>query len=55
MKNETRQESFQSPSLLGNLLRKLHLDIPLLLGLLLICALSFVILYSAGGQEIPEQ
>ena len=53
MKNETRQESFQSPSLLGNLLRKLHLDIPLLLGLLLICALSFVILYSAGGQEIP--
>jgi rod shape determining protein RodA len=53
MKNETRQENFQSPSLLGNLLRKLHLDIPLLLGLLLICALSFVILYSAGGQEIP--
>ena len=53
MKNETRQEYFQSPSLIGNLLRRLHIDIPLLLGLLLICALSFVILYSAGGQEIP--
>ncbi|WP_347989812.1 rod shape-determining protein RodA [Methylomonas sp. AM2-LC] len=53
MKNETRQEHFQSPSLIGNLLRKLHIDIPLLLGLLMICSLSFVILYSAGGQEIP--
>jgi len=53
MKNEMRQENFQSPSVLGNLLRKLHIDIPLLLGLLMICALSFVILYSAGGQEIP--
>jgi len=53
MKNDTRQENFQSPSLLGNLLRKLHIDIPLLLGLLMVCALSFVILYSAGGQEIP--
>ncbi|MGZ4959555.1 MAG: rod shape-determining protein RodA [Methylomonas sp.] len=52
MKNEMRQESFESPSLLGDLLRKLHIDIPLLLGLLMICALSFVILYSAGGQEI---
>lgn len=53
MKNETRQEYFQSPSLIGNVLRRLHIDIPLLLGLLLICSLSFVILYSAGGQEIP--
>jgi len=53
MKNEMRNENFQSPSLLGNLLRKLHIDIPLFLGLLMICALSFVILYSAGGQEIP--
>jgi rod shape determining protein RodA len=52
MKNEMRNENFQSPSLLGNLLRKLHIDIPLFLGLLMICALSFVILYSAGGQEI---
>jgi rod shape determining protein RodA len=52
MKNEMRQEYFQSPSLIGNLLRSLHIDIPLLLGLLMICAMSFVILYSAGGQEI---
>jgi rod shape determining protein RodA len=48
-----RNEHFQPPSLLGNLLRKLHIDIPLFIGLLLICAASFVILYSAGGQELP--
>lgn len=53
MRNEMRNEQFQSPSLLGNLLRKLHIDIPLFIGLLLICAISFVILYSAGGQEMP--
>ncbi|OAI12854.1 rod shape-determining protein RodA [Methylomonas lenta] len=52
MKIEMRTEQFQSPSLLGNLLRKLHIDIPLFLGLFLICGLSFVILYSAGGQDI---
>lgn len=51
MKIEMRTEQFQSQSLLGNLLRKLHIDIPLFLGLLLIIALSFVILYSAGGQN----
>lgn len=51
MKIEMRTEQFQSPSLLGNLLRKLHIDIPLFLSLILICALSFVILYSAGGQN----
>ncbi len=53
MKNEMRNEYFESPSLLGNVLRKLHIDIPLFLGLVLIGALSFVILYSAGGREIP--
>ncbi|WKJ89881.1 rod shape-determining protein RodA [Methylomonas montana] len=53
MRSEMRNEQFQAPSLLGNLLRKLHIDIPLFIGLLLICAASFVILYSAGGQEIP--
>lgn len=52
MKNDMRHEYFQSPSLIGNLLRKLHIDIPLFLGLLLICSLGFVILYSAGGQDI---
>jgi len=51
MKIEMRMEQFQSPSLLGSLLRKLHIDIPLFLILLLICAVSFVILYSAGGQD----
>ena len=53
MRTEMRNEHFQPPSLLGNLLRKLHIDIPLFIGLLLICAASFVILYSAGGQELP--
>lgn len=34
-----------------NILRKFHIDIPLLLGLLLVSALGFVILYSAGGGD----
>jgi len=52
MKNDARQENFYTPSIIGNLLRKLHIDIPLLLGVLMICSLSFIILYSAGGQKI---
>lgn len=52
MKNELRHEYFQSPSLIGNLLRKLHVDIPLFMGLMMIGVLSFVILYSAGGQDV---
>jgi rod shape determining protein RodA len=52
MKNELRNEHLQSPSLIGNLLRKLHVDIPLFIGLLMICGMSFVILYSAGGQDM---
>lgn len=52
MKTETRSEQFQPPSLIGTLLRKLHIDIPLLLGLLLISMLSMVILYSASGQDM---
>lgn len=51
MKIEMRMEQFQSPSVIGNLLRKLHIDIPLFLGLVLICGMSFVILFSAGGQD----
>jgi rod shape determining protein RodA len=51
MQNETRSEQFHSPSVIGFLLRKLHIDIPLFIGLVLACALSFLILYSAGGQE----
>ncbi len=51
MQNETRSEQFHTPSVIGLLLRKLHIDIPLFIGLVLVCALSFLILYSAGGQE----
>jgi rod shape determining protein RodA len=51
MKTETRSDQFHPPSVTGSLLRKLHIDIPMLICLLLITALSFVILYSAGGQE----
>ena len=52
MKTETRKEQFQPPSLLGNLLRKLHIDIPLFIGLFLTSLLSFAILYSAGSQDM---
>lgn len=52
MKTETRSEQFHPPSVIGNILRKLHIDIPLFIGLLLIALLSFTILYSAGSQNI---
>ncbi len=52
MKIETRREQFNSPSLIGRLLTKLHIDVPLFIVLLLISLLSFVILYSAGNKEI---
>lgn len=52
MRSETRHEDFYTPSVIGNILRRLHIDIPLFIGLGLICALSFVILYSAGGQKM---
>lgn len=32
--------------------QRLHLDIPLLVGLLLLCSLGLIVLYSAGGQEV---
>lgn len=51
MQIETRSEQFYTPSVIGNLLRKLHIDIPLFIGLLLVCSISFVILFSAGGQN----
>lgn len=51
MKTETRSEQFQPPSLIGNILRKLHIDIPLFIGLVFTSLLSFIILYSAGSQE----
>ncbi|MCK5120824.1 MAG: rod shape-determining protein RodA [Methylococcales bacterium] len=52
MQTETRNEHFQSSSFIGGLLRKLHIDIPLFIGLFLLCTVSFLILYSAGGQNI---
>lgn len=52
MSSETRSEQFHPSSLIGNLLRKLHIDILLLTGLILISILSFMILYSASGQDI---
>jgi rod shape determining protein RodA len=52
MKTETRSEQFQPPSLIGNILRKLHIDIPLFIGLVFTSLLSFIILYSAGSQEL---
>ena len=52
MATETRSEQFHSSSIIGKILRKLYIDIPLLACLILICALSFMILYSAGGQNM---
>jgi len=52
MKSETRSEQFHPPSVIGTLLRKLHIDIPLFIGLVLACSISFLILYSASGQNI---
>ncbi|MGZ8908470.1 MAG: rod shape-determining protein RodA [Methylococcaceae bacterium] len=52
MKIETRREHFEPPSILGNILRRLHIDIPLFIGLFLASLLSFIILYSAGGQDM---
>lgn len=51
MNTETRSEQFHPPSIIGSILRRLHIDIPLLILLLMISSLSFVILYSAGGHE----
>jgi len=52
VKSETRSEQFEPPSVLGTILRRLHIDIPLFIGLFLTSLLSFVILYSAGSQEM---
>lgn len=40
------------PYAISVILRKLHLDIPLFTGLLLVCTFSFLILYSASGQNV---
>ncbi len=51
MNTETRQEQFHSTSLLRKTLRTLHIDLPLLTGLLMISAISLTIIYSAGDQD----
>ena len=49
----TPQERFPlPPEPSGGLFRKVHLDLPLLAGLLLLSGIGFVILYSAGGQKV---
>jgi rod shape determining protein RodA len=52
MKTETRHEHFHPPSILGSVLRKLHIDIPLFICLFFTALVSFVILFSAGGQDM---
>jgi rod shape determining protein RodA len=52
MRTETRPEHFDPPSVIGTLLRRLHIDIPLFIGLFLTSTLSFIILYSSGGQDM---
>ena len=52
MSNETRSEHFYNQSLLATQLRKLHLDIPLLVCLIIISALSLAILYSTSHQDM---
>jgi len=52
MKIESNPEYFDSPSIIGIILRKLHIDIPLFIGLMLAAILSFVILYSTGDQDL---
>lgn len=34
------------------LMQRLHIDMPLLLGLLILCSMGLIVLYSAGGQEV---
>ena len=35
-----------------NLGQRLHIDFPLFFGILILCALGLVVIYSAGGQDI---
>ncbi len=49
---DMHEEEFEAHSWLGNFLRKMHIDIPLMLSLVMISALSFIILYSASTQNL---
>jgi len=52
MKTENRREHFEPPSVIGTILRRLHIDIPLFILLFFTSLLSFIILYSAGSQDM---
>jgi rod shape determining protein RodA len=52
MNTETYQHQFEKHSLIGIVLRRLHIDIPLFVALTLAAILSFIILYSSGGQDM---
>ena len=38
----------------SRLLHRLHIDVPLVMGLLLLCAFGLVVLYSASGQDLAS-
>lgn len=46
-------DRMEDPSEIG-LMRRLHIDVPLLLGLLLLCAFGLMVLYSASGQDFDS-
>ncbi len=52
--NPVKREYLDNPSPIRRrgLIPKLHIDMPLLLGLVLLCGLGLFILYSASGEEI---
>ncbi len=54
MNSEASQEEipFYEPKVGNSLPQKLHIDLPLLFGLLAVSGVAFVVLYSAGGQKI---
>ena len=52
MRYETRPEHFETPTVLNTVLRKLHIDAPLFMGLITTSLLSLIVLYSAGGQDL---
>ena len=48
----TRIGESTAPSPFAQFLRRMHVDVTLLTGLLIICGFSFVILWSAGGESV---
>lgn len=48
----TRIGESAQPSLIASFLRRLHIDVMLLTGLLILCGISFVVLWSAGSESL---